>query len=700
MRIKGKDQRLADTGLRFRRPRVFIIDDEVAVTELLEGYLEQADAYAISCFTDAFQGLKAIASVRPEVALVDLKMPGMHGMQLVSDAQKVSPATSFVVISGFTTIDTLLDAIRQGVHDYLTKPFSSAEAVRLVVRNAVKKHELESQVLLHSNIATATLRLGELNAVGEARSSFFEMVREIFLRLLDAEICVSLFKEGPGLAFYGDTLVPVSDAAVDQLMALALQAMAVSDPPLDIERNVRLIALDAESGELDEFASIVTLSIPVADGIEAQLALGHSRQGAFAQEAVRAALTLAQNVGIVVERQILGVSSEHQMIVDLLHHLKDGVVVLDKGYQIRYVNTQARRILGVEDDAPVDKAVHAIATIDPSLVTPGPKHNFMAALQKQVEARIGGEDRFFDVDAYAFYTPNKVAYRIVLFRDITHLRREKEKIERLNRRLNTLNDELRERNLRLEGLVKELDRFAYIASHDLQEPFRHIEIFAQFLERDLAGLEEIPEEVSYHIGQIEQNVDVARRLLGDLRTLSRITRMRNPYLVVELVDMVAEVLERFEPDLQQREARVTVNQLATAYGDPIKLKEVFHNLIGNALKYSPSDSPPVLDISTTSSENEVLVSVSDEGYGVDPEYHEYIFEPCRRIPHAEEVRGSGLGLAIARKIVEEHGGRLWVESTLGSGATFKFTLPEGESPVPESDSGEPEDNQGDVERGK
>jgi signal transduction histidine kinase/FixJ family two-component response regulator len=688
MRTSDKEQRLADTGLRFRRPRVFIIDDEEAVTELLEGYLEQADAYEISCFTDAFEGLNSIAKDRPEVALVDLKMPGMHGMQLVSDAQKVSPATSFVVISGFTTIDTLLEAIRQGVHDYLTKPFSSAEAVRLVVRNAVKKHELESQVLLHSNIATATLRLGELNAVGEARSSFFEMVREIFLRLLDAEICVSLFREGPGMAFYGDTLVPVSETGVDQLMALALQAMGVSDPPPQIERNVRLISLDPGAECRSEFASIVTLSIPVEDGIEAQLALAHSRPGAFAQEAVRAALTLAQNVGIVVQRQILGVSSEHQMIVDLLHHLKDGVVVLDRNYQIRYVNTQARRILGMSDDASVDTAVKAIASIDPSLVTPGPKHNFMAALQKQVEARVGGEARFFDVDAYAFYTPNKVAYRIVLFRDITHLRREKEKIERLNRRLNTLNDELRERNLRLEGLVKELDSFAYIASHDLQEPFRHIEIFAQFLERDLGGDSEIPDEVRYHLEQIEQNVDVARRLLGDLRTLSRITRMRNPYAAIELVDMVAEVLERFEPDFQQRKARVTVNELPAAYGDPIKLKEVFHNLIGNALKYSPRDVSPVLTISGSKIDGEVLVSVDDKGIGVDPKYHEYIFEPCRRIPHGEEVRGSGLGLAIARKIVEEHGGRLWVESTLGNGSAFRFTLPGGDSPA--LDFAEPE----------
>lgn len=689
MRTSDRDRRLTDTGLDFRLPQVVIIDDESAVTELLEGYLEQANAYEINCYTDAFEGLKAIARTRPEVALVDLKMPGMHGMQLVSDAQKVSPATSFVVISGFTTIDTLLDAIRQGVHDYLTKPFSSAEAVRLVVRNAVKRYELESQVLLHSNIANAILRLGELNAVGEARSSFFEMVREIFLQLLDADLCVALFRDGAGLAFHGDTKVPVSEAGVESLLTLALRSMGIPDTSLEILRRVRLLTFDPGEEQCDDFASIVTLSIPVVDGIEAQLVLAHTRPGAFAQEAVRAALALAQNVGVVVQRQILGVSSEHQMIVDLLHHLKDGVVVLDRDYQIRYVNTQARRILGMSDDAPVDTAVSAIATIDPSLVAPGPTNNFMAGLQKQVEVTISGEQRFFDVDAYAFYTPNKVGYRIVLFRDITHLRREKEKIERLNRRLNSLNDELRERNLRLEGLVKELDSFAYIASHDLQEPFRHIEIFAQFLERDIGSMVRVPEEVRYHIEQIEQNVDVARRLLGDLRTLSRITRMVNPYQVVDLVNLVAEVLERFEPDIQHRNARVTVNELPQAHGDPIKLKEVFHNLIGNALKYGVIGEPPVLEISSEVKDDEVLVTVADRGIGVDPKYHEYIFEPCRRIPHGDEIRGSGLGLAIARKVVEEHGGRLWVESALGEGAAFKFALPVGESQS--SDGGEPVD---------
>jgi signal transduction histidine kinase/FixJ family two-component response regulator len=675
---KDPDQALL-ADLHFRKPRVFIVDDEVAVTELLEGYLETANAYDIRCYTDAFEGLKAIASERPEVALVDLKMPGMHGMQLVSDAQKVSPSTAFVVISGFTTIDTLLDAIRRGVHDYLTKPFSSAEAVRLVVRNAVKQHGLEHQVLIYSRLATSLLKLGEINSVGEARPSFFEMVREVFCRLMEAECCVSVFRQDGELVCHGHTTVPLGAGVSESLVEKALRSMGSSEPQAAIPTDIRVVAPLDDDRVVGDFGSILTLAIPSTQGIEAQLVLAHSRPAAYSQEQVKSAQALGHNVGIIVQRHILGASGEQQMIMDILHHIKDGVVVLDRNYRVRYVNGHARRILALGDEAPMEQALKAIARVDETLVTPGRKGNFMAALQKQVAAMVGEEERFFDVEAYAFNTPNKVAYRMVLFRDITHIRKEKQKIERLNRRLNVLNDQLRERNRRLESLVKELDSFAYIASHDLQEPFRHIEIFAQFLERDLSGIGDLPEEVLYHIDQIEQNVDVARRLLGDLRTLSRITRMANPHREVELLELVEEVLERFSPDVQRRGARVTVHDLPSAYGDPIKLKEVLHNLIGNALKYAKSGVPPVIDIWAEGEASLVTVTVADQGIGVDPQYHDYIFQPCRRIPHGEEVRGSGLGLAIVRKIIDEHGGQVWVESRLGEGAAFRFTLPRQEA---------------------
>jgi len=168
--------------------------------------------------------------------------------------------------------------------------------------------------------------------------------------------------------------------------------------------------------------------------------------------------------------------------------------------------------------------------------------NFARSLQKQVAVIVDGIELSFDVQVYSIQTPTKVSYRVIIFRDVTHLKRERTRIEALNAQLKQLNAELTERASRLEAANKELDSFAYIASHDLQEPFRHIEIFVQFLERDLGVERELPQEIEYLLQQIVKNVDVAKRMLADLRTLSRVTRMRNPYRNVALVDLVEEVL--------------------------------------------------------------------------------------------------------------------------------------------------------------
>ena len=342
------------------------------------------------------------------------------------------------------------------------------------------------------------------------------------------------------------------------------------------------------------------------------------------------------------------------------------------------MNPQARRILRIDDKAPLQEALDALARLDRSLAAPRKTQSFHATLQKQVAARMDDEEHFFDLEAYSFVTPAKVAYRMILFRDITHVRKEARKIERLNRRLASLNAELTERNRRLEAVIRELDSFAYIASHDLQEPFRHIEIFAQFLERDLLGVGELPGDVPHHLDQIAYNVDIAKTLLADLRTLSKLTRMNNPHRECDLTELVEEVLERFQSSIEERGAQVTVEELPVAVCDGLKIKEVLHNYIGNALKYC--EGTPRLEITAVGLDGEVVVCVADNGIGIAPEFHEYVFQACRRIPFKTdkgEAKGSGLGLAIVKKIVEEHGGRVWVKSALGEGSRFYFTIPTG-----------------------
>jgi signal transduction histidine kinase/DNA-binding response OmpR family regulator len=658
-------------GVQYRRPMVLIVDDEPAILDFLEGCLSDG-GYDIRTCGNAFEALDLIIRRRPEVALVDLKMPGMSGMDLMKSARAESPFTSFIVITGHTTIDSVLEAIRQGVHDYLTKPFSSSDTVRLVVRNAVEKHNLTWQIRVQAMITGMLLRLAETSCVGEGREVFFGKVREVFIRLLDATSVGVAYRDGERAVSVIDTRIPLTREAASMLEERAMRSMGLSGEELD--RRVVLASEDITSPVLSRMETILDMKIGAEGAPEAMLMIGHQNPRAFSRDAVKIASLVVRNISLIVQQQKAGAGHEDQMIVDLLHHMKDGVVLMDRRFHVRYANPQVRRVLGLSEDTPLDQVREALAAADPALVTQRTAKSFTSALQKQVAMRVGDEERFYDVEAYNFYTPAKVGYRAILFRDVSHLRRETRKVERLNKRLKDLNEELTERNKRLEALIRELDNFAYIASHDLQEPFRHIEIFAQFLERDMSGENVLPTEVAYYLGQIRQNVDIAKRLLSDLRTLSRITRMQNPHRDCSLVDLVEEVLERFASTMEQCGGRVTVGPMPSVRCDPIKVKEVFHNLVSNAFKYNES-TPPTVEVEAAEEGGVVTVSVKDNGIGIAPEYHEYVFQPCRRIPFKEETRGSGLGLAIVKKVIEEHGGKIWLESEPGKGSTFRFTLP-------------------------
>ncbi len=670
--VPGKTE-VDGLGVSFRRPIVMLVDDEPAVLDLLSEYLEDED-YDVRAFSSGRDALRAVIKDRPQVVLVDLQMPDMHGLELIAKGGEACPDAVYVVITAHTTFDSLIEAMRGGVHDYLTKPFSSADTVKLVVRNAVEKQALEAASRMQATVTGTLLKLGEISCVGETRDEFFALVGALFTRVLDATTAASMYKNPQRLRCHVQTRFHLAPSATEQLQNLARERLSVTEGLQTLELSFDRPSAEVTAPVIDKFETLLPLSVIGVDGIEAQYVIAHRLPEAFSKYAVETALAFARNVSIIVQRHFMGASHEHQMIVDLLHHLRDGVVVVDRDFSVRYVNPQARKILGLRPDAPAQTALEALGNMDKSLVAARTPRSFLAALQKQVSVSLDGVQLFFDVQAYTFYTPTKVAYRMILFRDVTHLRRERSRIEALNRRLQELNDELVERNTRLEAANKELDSFAYIASHDLQEPFRHIEIFVQFLERDLASVGEMPGETDYLLGQISKNVEIAKRILSDLRTLSRITRMRNPHRQVKLLDLVEEVLERFGDSLSDASVQVTVNELPEARCDPIKMKELFHNLISNAIKYNDGEKPTI-EIGAVESGDSNLIYVEDNGIGIEEEYHEYIFQACRRIPFKEEIKGSGLGLAIVKKIAEEHGGSVTVRSEPGKGARFEVLIP-------------------------
>jgi signal transduction histidine kinase len=231
---------------------------------------------------------------------------------------------------------------------------------------------------------------------------------------------------------------------------------------------------------------------------------------------------------------------------------------------------------------------------------------------------------------------------------------------------------LRETAAKLARSNADLEQFAYVASHDLKEPLRAISGSVQILQERYKGkLDAEAEEV------IRYTVDGAARmqtLIDDLLAYSRLTTREAPMAPTDLNDIVAEVLANLERSIHESKAQVTQDPLPVVATDRTQLMQVFQNLISNAIKYR-SQRTPKIHIGADDKGNEWVFSVRDNGIGIAPQYAERIFRIFQRLHTRTEYSGTGIGLAVCKKIIERHGGRIWVESEPEEGSTFLFTLP-------------------------
>ena len=220
---------------------------------------------------------------------------------------------------------------------------------------------------------------------------------------------------------------------------------------------------------------------------------------------------------------------------------------------------------------------------------------------------------------------------------------------------------------------RELERFAYVASHDLQEPLRPIVSFSQLLERRYRG--RLDADADEYLGFIVEGGLRMQALIRDLLAFSRIETGGMPLAPVDAACVVADGLREHRAAIAESGAVVTVGPLPTVMGDAGQLVQVFSNLVGNAIKYRHPDRPPEISISAGPEGGMWRFTVADNGIGIEEEYYDRVFEIFRRLHTRDAYPGTGVGLAIVRRVVERHGGAVQIDSVPGEGSTFSFTLP-------------------------
>jgi PAS domain S-box-containing protein len=235
-------------------------------------------------------------------------------------------------------------------------------------------------------------------------------------------------------------------------------------------------------------------------------------------------------------------------------------------------------------------------------------------------------------------------------------------------------DALASRGAALARSNRELEQFAYIASHDLQEPLRMVGSYTQLLEQRYA--DRLDDDAREFLRYAREGANRMRELIDALLSYSRIDTRAQAYRPVPMDQVLNVALTNLKASIEAANATIIRGNLPTVEGDPVQLGQVLQNLIGNAIKFRGPD-PPHIWVSAVGMGPVWKFSVRDDGIGIAPEYQERIFIIFQRLHSREEYPGTGIGLAVCKKVVERHGGRLWVESTgtPGQGSTFYFTVP-------------------------
>jgi PAS domain S-box-containing protein len=268
-----------------------------------------------------------------------------------------------------------------------------------------------------------------------------------------------------------------------------------------------------------------------------------------------------------------------------------------------------------------------------------------------------------EITAHAIEYDGKQA-RMVIVNDITENKRYEQELRRLN-------TDLSKRAAELTASNAELERFAYIASHDLQEPLRMVTSFLQLLQKKYRG--QIDSKADQYIHYAVDGAERMKALIMDLLEYSRAGSGKEGFVTVDAAVVLQEVGDIFREKIVAARADIKIDPLPVIWCDKLQLLQLFQNLLSNALKYH-SDQPPVIHIRSKEEPGHWLFSVQDNGIGIDPQFFDKIFIIFQRLHNKTDYSGTGIGLAICKKIVERHGGRIWVESAAQQGSTFFFTI--------------------------
>ena len=373
-----------------------------------------------------------------------------------------------------------------------------------------------------------------------------------------------------------------------------------------------------------------------------------------------------------VQNRSLEIQKLQQRYESMLNSAGEGIYGLDLQGRIHFVNPATAAITGWTVEELAGRSEREVFCHDSARITPEATDQDHSRSDCEVFYRRDGSTYPVEYTRSPITEGNREIGTVVVFKDITERKRAEETLSRKAAELARSN--------------AELEQFAYVASHDLQEPLRKIQAFGDRLKTkvDAAGLEDGRD----YLDRMQGAAARMRTLIDDLLTFSRVISASQPFIPVDLNTVIKGVLSDLEVRIEQTKARVEVGTLPMIEADPLQLRQLLQNLIGNALKFQPPGGQPLIRIDGRVLKNpfagspdqdpyaeQCELSVQDNGIGFDEKYTDKIFAVFQRLHGRTEFEGTGVGLAVCRRISDRHGGTIRAQSKPGEGAKFIVTLP-------------------------
>lgn len=631
---------------------VLVAEDNKDDRQYLEEVVLAPAGYRIRSVGDGMSALTMAKDLEPDLVITDHQMPGLSGVELIRRIRQDRPYIPVILMTSEDSQVLMLEALRAGAVDYITKPFEAEHMLAAVGRASAEGRRWRSLISTRVEAETDSMglhrRLEELETlagIGRTVTALLEL-DEVLTSVVDAAVRLTGAEEGSILLLDEDSgqLYMRASKNFDEEFAHTFRLQIQDSLAGQVIASGEPVVLDQSSPQKIKTSYLVHSLIYVPLRVRGQtigvLGVDNRKVGhTLTRDDVTVLIAMADYAAIAIENARLyqRTEAERRKLETILTQTENGVIVVDPENRLLLINRAAQEAFGVNGKSMLGQSV--VETVDdPRLLgllrAPGGSPR-----REEIELADG---RVFNAQRTAI---EGVGQSIVL-QDITHL--------------------------------KELDRikseFVTTVSHDLRSPLTAILGYVELIER--AG--EINEQQREFVERVQFSVQQITNLVTDLLDLGRIeagletTRESSPISV--LARYAVEGL-RAAAETRGLQLRVDLPEdLPLVSGDPIRLRQMIGNLLENAIKYTPKDGQ--VTIMASSEGDQVILKVSDTGPGIPPADQPYLFDKFFRASNvADRSPGTGLGLSIVKSIVDHHNGRIWVDSSLGKGTTFTVVLP-------------------------